>query len=115
MTHCQVVWSFSFEPRPKMSSFDPVVSVNVVSAAGKGVLSQSMGSPGPESSTKLPSISKLPTVLLAHALGAAPKAVMKNSRTLKIIAFGVAFPAAMSAPRDRRFLRTEVLMVASSF
>src|SRR5712692_6629898 len=40
----QLLWSFSLEPRPKISSVDPVASVNVVRAAGNGLLSQSMGS-----------------------------------------------------------------------
>ena len=42
----QVLWSFSLEPWPKASSVDPVPSVNVVRAAGNGLLSQSMGSAG---------------------------------------------------------------------
>jgi len=42
----QLLWSFSLEPLPKMSSVDPVPSVNVVRAAGKGLLFQSMGSEG---------------------------------------------------------------------
>src|SRR5712692_2359357 len=42
----QVLWSFSLEPRPKISSVGPLPSVNVVRAAGKGLLSQSMGSAG---------------------------------------------------------------------
>src|SRR5437867_9878672 len=42
----QVLWSFSLEPCPKISSVDPVPSVNVVRAAGKGLLCQSMGSTG---------------------------------------------------------------------
>src|SRR6266705_4409791 len=42
----QVLWSFSLEPWPKASSADPVPSVNVVRAAGKGLLFQSMGSAG---------------------------------------------------------------------
>ena len=42
----QVLWSFSLEPWPKASSVDPVPSVNVVRAAGKGLLYQSMGSAG---------------------------------------------------------------------
>ena len=42
----QLLWSFSLEPMPKISSVDPVPSVNVVRAAGKGLLSQSMGSDG---------------------------------------------------------------------
>src|SRR6266853_2278335 len=42
----QVLWSFSLEPWPKISSVGPVPSVNVVRAAGKGLLSQSTGSAG---------------------------------------------------------------------
>ena len=46
MVQTQVLWSFSLVPRPKILSVDPVPSVNVVRAAGKGLLSQSMGSVG---------------------------------------------------------------------
>ena len=58
----------SLEPWPKISSVCPVPSVNVVSAAGKGLLSQSMGSVGGTacSTVRSPSISKLPTVLPAN-------------------------------------------------
>src|SRR5260370_42084081 len=42
----QLLWSFSLEPWPKISSVDPVPSVKVVRAAGKGLLFPSMGSDG---------------------------------------------------------------------
>src|SRR5437667_2054413 len=42
----QELWSFSLEPKPKASSVCPVASVNVVRAAGKGLLNQSIGSAG---------------------------------------------------------------------
>ena len=46
MVQTQVLWSFSLEPWPKILSVGPVPSVKVVSAAGKGLLPQSMGSAG---------------------------------------------------------------------
>src|SRR2546425_5613217 len=62
--------SSSLEPSPKVSSPCPVASVKVVRLGG-GV-SQSIGSPGPELSTRLPSISKLPTELPGEASGFPP-------------------------------------------
>src|SRR5258708_30956699 len=58
----QVLWSFSLEPRPKISSVGPVPSVNVVRAAGKGLLSQFIGSDGGTKGSKVksPSILQLP-------------------------------------------------------
>src|SRR6266851_10300352 len=68
----QVLWSFSLDPWPKISSVGPDVSVNVVRAAGKGLLLQSIGSVGGAawSTVRFPSISKLPTVLLLTVLPA---------------------------------------------
>ena len=66
MVQTQVLWVSSLEPWPKILSDGPA-SVNLVRAAGKGLLLQSMGSAGGTgcSTVRLPSISKLPTVLPA--------------------------------------------------
>src|SRR5260370_39770798 len=66
---------------PKISSVGPVPSVNVVRAAGKGLLSQSMGSDGGTrgSTVKFPSISKLPTVLPANVVRFATHVPIRNN------------------------------------
>src|SRR2546427_8340305 len=59
VSQTQPFWSSCLEPRLKMSSPLPVWSMKVVRFGGGEF--QSIGSPGPLSSARLPSISKLPT------------------------------------------------------
>src|SRR5919197_792201 len=64
--HCHPPGASSFEPSPKASSPEPLASVKVVRFGG-GESQSRIRSPGPELSTRFPSISKLPTVVPADA------------------------------------------------
>src|SRR5438128_5651173 len=62
--HAHPPGSSSLEPSPKASSPEPWASVNVVRFGG-GESQSRIRFPGPESSARFPSISKLPTVVPA--------------------------------------------------
>src|SRR5438105_2486894 len=64
--HCHAPGSSSFDPSPKASSFCPCASLKVVRFGG-GESQSRMRLPGPESSARFPSISKLPTEVAATA------------------------------------------------
>src|SRR5712692_870102 len=63
--HCHPPGASSLEPSPKASSPEPCASVNVVRFGG-GESQSRIKSPGPESSARLPSISKRPTDVPAN-------------------------------------------------
>src|SRR5438445_11083742 len=75
VVHCHPPGSSSFEPSPKASSPEPEASVKV-DRLGGGESQSRIRSPGPESSTRFPSISKLPT-----ALPASVEALVRSART----------------------------------
>src|SRR4051794_10366726 len=79
--HAQLPGSSCLEPDLKLSSLEPVPSVNGVTVrGGVPVPSQSVGSPTGESAV-FPSISKLPTLVPAIAAGASTANRATTDRT----------------------------------
>src|SRR6266849_7092222 len=100
-----------------MSSPWPVASVKVIRDAGKGELSQSIGSAGGTvwSTIKFPSISKLPTVLSANAIGSlAVAAIVKRRKSAaKLEMCRATQPLAFAASRQYFGILSQVAIIPS--
>src|SRR5712692_728690 len=100
-----------------MSSPWPVASVKVIRDAGKGELSQSIGSAGGTlwSTIKCPSISKLPTVLSANAIGslAVAATVKRRKSAAKLEMWRATQPLAFAASRQYFGILSQVAIIPS--